>query len=418
LEVRSSKSEVKLGIRANLDQFVVQLVLVFFVGIIIGLERITIPKVAEQEFGISSFTVIMTFVISFGLVKGILNLFGGVLSERYGRKPILVFGWIIAIPIPLMIIIATDWWLILLANLLLGVNQGLAWSMTVTSKIDISGSEWRGFAVGLNEWAGYGGVAVATLIAGYLVAQFDSLRTAPFLFGLLIVVLANLIAIMFAKETIHYAQTESKDHRKYPADPEVSLSEVFVQTSFINKTLFATSQAGLIEKFVDVILWVGFPLYFSRLDLPIEQIGLIVAVYGFSWGFLQLITGVLSDRIGRKPLIFMGMVISGLGISVIILVEGLVWWIIISSLIGAGMAMLYPTLLAVVGDVADPKWRATSLGVYRMWRDGGYAIGAFLIGFVMDLFSIEFGFYFTTGCMLVSAVLVLIYMKESKPITK
>jgi MFS family permease len=409
LEVEQKKPDIELGIKTNLDQFVVQLVLVFFVGIIIGLERITIPKIAEQEFGISSFTVIMTFVISFGVVKGILNLFGGVLSEKYGRKPILVVGWLIAIPIPIMIIIATDWWLILFANILLGVNQGLAWSMTVTSKIDISGSEWRGFAVGLNEWAGYGGVAVATLIAGLLIAQFNSLRLAPFLFGLVVVIIANLIAIFLSKETIHYARIESKD-------PEVSLKEVFIRTSFTNKTLFATSQAGLIEKFVDVILWVGFPLYFSRLNLPIEQIGLIVAVYGFSWGFLQLITGVLSDRIGRKPLIFMGMIISGLGISAIIMVEGLVWWIIISSFIGGGMAMLYPTLLAVVGDVADPKWRATSLGVYRMWRDGGYAIGALLIGFVMDLITIEFGFYFTTICMLMSAFIVLIFLNESKPI--
>jgi MFS family permease len=413
---RTKKTDIELGIKANLDQFVVQLILVFFVGIIIGLERITIPKVAEQEFGISSFTVIMTFVISFGVVKGILNLFGGVLAEKYGRKPILIVGWLIAIPIPLMIIIATDWWLILLANLLLGVNQGLAWSMTVTSKIDISGSEYRGFAIGLNEWAGYGGVAFATLIAGFLVAQFDSLRTAPFLFGLLIIVIANLIAFFFAKETIHYTQTESKSNGKIQIDPEVSLLDVFVKTSFTNKTLFATSQAGLIEKFVDVILWVGFPLYFSRLNIPIEQIGVIVAVYGFSWGFLQLITGIMSDRFGRKPLIFLGMIISGLGVSAIILVDGLFWWIIVSSFIGAGMAMLYPTLLAVVGDVADPKWRATSLGVYRMWRDGGYAIGAFLIGIVMDLIDIEFGFFFTTVCMLVSAAFVLIFMDETKPI--
>jgi MFS family permease len=398
-----------------LGQFLIQLVLVFFVGIIIGLERITIPKIAEQEFGISSFAVIMTFVISFGFVKGLINLVAGVLSENYGRKPILVLGWLIALPIPLLIIFATDWWFILLANILLGVNQGLAWSMTVTSKIDISGSERRGFAVGLNEWAGYGGVAVATLTSGFLIVQFDSLREIPFLFGLLIIILANIITILFASETIEFAQKESEEMGGRKWEEKTPFSEVFLKTSLTNKTLFATSQAGLVEKFVDVVVWVGFPLYFSTFNLPIEQIGLIVAVYGFSWGFLQLITGDLSDRFGRKPLIFLGMILSGLGISTITIFDGLSWWIIISSLIGAGMAMLYPTLLAVVGDVADPTWRATSLGVYRMWRDGGYAIGALLIGFAMDLINIEFGFFFTTGFMILSAALVLIFMEESKP---
>ncbi|MHA2173836.1 MAG: MFS transporter [Candidatus Hodarchaeales archaeon] len=404
-----------LGIRANLDQFIVQLLLVFFVGIIIGLERITIPKVAEQEFGISSFTVIMTFVISFGVVKSLLNLYGGYISEKYGRKPVLIVGWLIAIPIPILIIIAKDWWIIVFANLLLGVNQGLAWSMTVTSKIDISGKEWRGFAVGLNEWAGYGGVALATLIAGFLITQFNSLRTVPFMFGLVIVVLANIVAIFFSKETIHFAKKES---RKINGREKIDFVDIFKKTSITNKTLFATSQAGLIEKFVDVVVWVGFPVYFSTINLPIDQLGIIVAVYGFSWGFLQLLTGVLSDQIGRKPLIFGGMVLSGIGVSAVIIVEGLFMWIVVSTIIGMGMAMLYPTLLAVVGDVAEPAWRATSLGVYRMWRDAGYAIGAFLIGIVMDMINIEFGFFFTTGMMLISAFIVLIFMDESMPTRK
>ncbi|MHA1940097.1 MAG: MFS transporter [Candidatus Hodarchaeales archaeon] len=404
-----------LGIRANLDQFIVQLLLVFFVGIIIGLERITIPKVAEQEFGISSFTVIMTFVISFGVVKSLLNLYGGYISEKYGRKPVLIVGWLIAIPIPILIIIAKDWWIIVFANLLLGVNQGLAWSMTVTSKIDISGKEWRGFAVGLNEWAGYGGVALATLIAGFLITQFNSLRTVPFMFGLVIVVLANIVAIFFSKETIHFAKKES---RKINGREKIDFVDIFKKTSITNKTLFATSQAGLIEKFVDVVVWVGFPVYFSTINLPIDQLGIIVAVYGFSWGFLQLLTGVLSDQIGRKPLIFGGMVLSGIGVSAVIIVEGLFMWIVVSTIIGMGMAMLYPTLLAVVGDVAEPAWRATSLGVYRMWRDAGYAIGAFLIGIVMDMINIEFGFFFTTGMMLISAFIVLIFMDESIPTRK
>ena len=366
-----NNKEITLGIRANLDQFIVQLILVFFVGILVGLERNIIPKSAEEEFGVSNLILIMTFVISFGVVKGLLNLYGGHLSEKYGRRKILIIGWLIAIPIPPMIIFATNWIIIVIANILLGVNQGLAWSMTVTSKIDIAGKEHRGLAIGMNEWAGYTGVALAALIGGYLASssQYDSIRTGPFIFGMVIVLLANLVAILFAKETIHYAKHESSEVKDTQA--KLPFWEIFWITSVKNRTLFAASQAGLIEKFVDVVVWVGFPLYFITLGIPIEEMGLIVSSYGFSWGFLQLVTGSLSDKIGRKPLIVMGMLLSGVGTIGIVLVSDLVNWIIIAVIIGAGMAMLYPNLLAVVSDVAEPVWRATSLGVYRMWRDWG-----------------------------------------------
>jgi MFS family permease len=417
------KNYNELGIRANLYQFLTQLLLVFFVGIIIGLERNIIPLIASEEFGIGSVTVIMSFVISFGVVKGLLNLYGGHLSEKYGRKNILIIGWLFALPIPILIIFAWEWWIIVFANILLGINQGLAWSMTVTSKIDIVGKKWRGLAIGMNEWAGYTGVALATLIGGYLasVRLFptilpDSIRVAPFMFGMVIILLANLVSIVFAKETINYALNESKVNNSTNAIvfSKVPFSTVFKETTFSNKTLFATSQAGLIEKFVDVTVWVAFPLYFATLNMPIEEMALIVAVYGFSWGFLQLVTGPLSDIIGRKPLVVSGLVLSGLGISIIVLVDGILMWLATSLVIGAGMAMLYPTLLAVVSDVADPSWRATSLGVYRMWRDGGFAIGALIIGVTIDLINIKSGFFITTFFMLISAVIVLLFMKETK----
>ena len=413
---------VKLGIRNNLSQFIVQLILVFFVGIIVGLERNIIPKSAEEEFGISNFALIMTFVISFGVVKAVLNLYGGRLSERYGRKRILIIGWLIAIPIPIMIILATSWYVIILANLLLGANQGLAWSMTVTSKIDLAGKKWRGFAIGVNEWAGYTGVAVAALVGGYLAenSRFDSIRTGPFLFGLVIILLANLVTILFAKETIHYARKEKADAKATLGDDQIDLTfnEIFWLATFKDRTLFASSQAGLIEKFVDVIVWVGFPLYFTTFGTSLEEMGVIVASYGFSWGFLQLLTGPISDRIGRKPMIFTGMVISGIGTFAIVLFDTLFAWIVISIIIGIGMAFLYPTLLAVVSDMSDPVWRATSLGVYRMGRDAGYAIGALMIGVTMQVLGIKWGFYLTGVLMIISAILVWIFMDETEQDTE
>ena len=311
MQARSFEPELRLGIRPNLGQFLVQTLLVFFVGMTVGLERTVVPVLAEEEFAIASSSVILSFVVSFGSVKALLNLFGGRLSESWGRKPVLVVGWLVAIPIPLIIIWAPNWWWIVFANLLMGVNQGLAWSMTVTSKMDIVGSRIRGLATGINEFAGYSGVATSALVTGYLAAAYG-LRPTPFYFGLAVILAALGIAVVMAKETIHYARHEalledsvdtgsSGNPAQKPNDkPGPSFKDIFKLTTWGDPSMFAACQAGLIHKFTDALVWVSFPLFFKAEGLGVGQIGLIIGVYGFTWGILQLGTGYMTDKIGRK----------------------------------------------------------------------------------------------------------------------
>ena len=418
--------ELKLGIRPNLGQFLVKTLLVFFVGITIGMERNVIPVLAEDEFAIASSSVILSFVVSFGFVKALLNLFGGRLSESWGRKPVLILGWLVAIPIPLIIIWAPNWWWIVSANLLMGVNQGLACSMTVTSKMDLVGAQKRGLATGINEFAGYSGVASGALVTGFLAAAYG-LRPAPFYFGLAVILAALGIAVVLTKETIHHARREADLYDAANAGSGAqsvqqpgggkgpSLVDIFKLTTWGDRAMFAASQAGLLHKFTDALVWVSFPLFFKSEGLAVERIGLIIGVYGFTWGFLQLGTGVMTDRIGRKWPIVAGLFLCGAGVWSTVAVSGLGMWIVTAAAIGVGMALLYPSLLAAVADNSHPSWRGTSLGVYRMWRDSGYAFGALLIGLVSDAFGFKSGFYFTAVVMFVSGAIVALWMYETAP---
>lgn len=280
-----SQKILELGIRANLGQFIVQTLLVFFVGMTIGLERNVVPVLAEEDFAIASSSVILSFVVSFGFVKAILNLIGGRPSESWGRKPILIAGWLAAVPIPLIIIFAPNWWWIVGANVLMGVNQGLAWSMTVTSKMDLVGERRRGLVMGINEFPGYTGVAVSVLVTGYLAASYG-LRPAPFYFGLAVILAALGVALVFSKETVHHARQEAV-RTGAPTGPAPSFLAVFKLTTWQDRALFSCCQAGLLHKITDALVWVSFPLYFRSKGLDVGQIGLIVGVYGLTWGYFS-----------------------------------------------------------------------------------------------------------------------------------
>jgi len=428
--VQSSQPNIQFGILPNLGQFAVLTLLVFFVGMTVGMERTVVPVLAEEEFAVASSSVILSFLVSFGFVKALLNLVGGRLSESWGRKPVLMIGWLVAVPIPLMIIWAPNWWWIVAANLLMGVNQGLAWSMTVTAKMDLVGGKNRGLATGINEFAGYSGVAISALATGYLAASYG-LRPVPFYFGLATIIAGLGISLIFVKETVHHARLEARPgptadtgtgnapagEGASPRGPSLgpSFLDVFKLTTWQDRSLFAASQGGLVHKFTDALVWVSFPLFFRDQGLNVGQIGLIIGVYGLTWGILQLFTGPLSDRVGRKWPIVAGLFLCGTGVWLTLAVSGMVMWMAASAVIGLGMALLYPSLLAAVGDVAHPRWRGTSLGVYRMWRDSGYAFGAIFIGVISDVLGFNYGFYFTAAAMFLSGGVVAFVMYETAP---
>lgn len=416
------------GIRANLGQFLFQMLQVFFVGLTIGLQRNVVPALAEEEFGLApgSFTLFMAFIISFGFVKGALNFVAGRLSERVGRRRVLLWGWLAAIPIPFMILYAPSWNWIIAANVLLGLNQGFAWSMTVTSKADITRAEQRGLATGFNEFAGYTGVAVAGVITGYLAAGMEP-RMALFVFGLTVAIIALVTAWAFAAETLHWARAEARSYAAgtqsgpRPRYPEglpnhPGTREVFAFVSFRHRTFAALSQAGLVEKFVDALVWAFFPAWLHMQGVSVVNIGWIVGVFGVVWGASQLWTGPLSDQIGRKGPIVAGMWICGAGVAATLMVEGFWWWCATAAVAGVGMALLYPTLIASVSDISHPSWRSSSLGVYRFWRDTGYGIGALVIGIAADLTgAMETGFWLTAIAMGLSGLWVLLAAEETHP---
>jgi MFS family permease len=414
------------GIRPNIGQFTQQLLQVFFVGLTIGMQRTVVPVLAETEFGVpaGSFTLLMAFVVSFGFVKGGMNFVSGRISEKIGRRKVLIWGWLVALPIPFIFLYAPSWNWIVAANILLGVNQGFAWSMTVTSKLDIVGPEQRGLATGFNEFSGYGGVALAGLLTGYLASDFDP-RWTLFVFGLSVILLALASALAFSKETLHWARAESAAHKagthkgprpRFPSNvsEHPSSLEIFKLVSFRHRTFAALSQAGCVEKFVDALVWVFFPVYLHARGLSLIDIGWVVGVYGFVWGGSQLWTGPLSDVVGRKWPIVIGMWTCAVGIAATLFVDGMAGWSMTAALTGVGMALLYPTLIAAVGDISHPDWRGTSLGVYRFWRDFGYGIGALLLGLIADAFgTLEAGFWLTVIAMALSGSWVAFAMDET-----
>jgi MFS family permease len=362
------------------------------------------------------------------VVKSALNLVAGRLADRVGRKPLLLLGWLAALPIPFMIIFAPSWWWVVLANVLLGVNQGLAWTITVTSKIDLVGARSRGFALGINEFSGYAGVAVGGFVGGLLSSIYGP-NVAPFVFMLVVTLVFFGISRFLIHETLPFTHLEQAQRTRAQAEPRAaeapahdpataplpSLRAIFALTTWGDRTLAAASQAGLVEKFTDTLAWGLFPLYFASRGLSLASIGALVAVYTGVWAALQIFTGYLTDRIGRKWPIVAGMWLAAAGITLVGLSDGLPGWISGATLMGVGMALLYPTLLATVSDVAHPRWRGSALGVYRLWRDSGYALGALVIGAIADAFGLLAGFWFAAAIMTVSGLLVAILMYETLP---
>ncbi len=420
---------VKQGLRQNLGQFVILIVVNAFVGSMVGLEQTVVPLIGKDVFGIQSNAIILSFIASFGLVKALLNLYAGALAERWGRKRVLIVGWLFGIPVPFILLFAPDWNWIIFANVLLGVNQGLAWSMTVNMKIDLVGKEKRGLALGLNEFAGYLSVAVVGFATGYLASVYG-LKPFPFYIGIAFAVLGTLLSWIVVRDTKQFILLETKSHdddgnnnpnhkesgrlTKSNSQRELSFKQVFTLTSWQNRTLLSVSQAGLVNNLVFGVSWGLFTLYFASFSLNVNDIGFLKALHPAVWGILQLGTGALSDKVGRKSLIYTGMIVQAAGIWIVLFANSMLGWIIGMSLLGVGTAFVYPTLLAAISDVAHPKWRATSLGVYRFWRDLGFVFGAIGIGFLADLFGASLAINSVAWIALVSGVFVFVFMRETR----
>jgi MFS family permease len=412
---------VALGLGANLGQFSLLVLVNAFVGGMVGLERTVLPLIAQREFGLASKSAILSFIVSFGVVKAISNLLAGKYSDVVGRKRLLVLGWLFGLPVPFMVMWAPSWEMITTANVLLGINQGLCWSTTVIMKIDLVGPKRRGFAMGLNEFAGYGAVALAALASGYLASVYG-LRPLPFYLGIAFSVLGLLLSLAFVKDTTEHAREEARNHiggeSKLPP-----FREIFALTSYRNPTLLSVSQAGLINNLNDGMAWGLFPLFFASYGLEVGSIGVLASIYPAVWGLSQLATGALSDRWGRKWMIAIGMWVQAVGIWLIAAAPKLVtggdrnfWlWIVGTMLLGLGTALVYPTLLAAIGDVVHPSWRASAVGVYRLWRDLGYAVGALLSGVIADLFGLMWAIGTVGALTFISGLVVAIRMHETNP---
>ena len=406
--------EVRLGLAANAGQFGLLVAVNALVGGMLGQERTVLPLLAEREFKLGAYTAALTFIVVFGLAKALTNYGAGTWSDRFGRKPVLVAGWLVAVPVPLLLIWAPSWTWVLVANVLLGISQGMTWSTTVIMKIDLVGPARRGFAMGLNEAAGYAAVAGTALVTGYL-AEAYGLRPAPFLLGIAFAALGLDLSTLVVRETRGHAEAEARDHVSRSQDLHHALSdrEVFVQTSFRDPALSSASQAGLVNNLNDGLAWGLFPVLFASAGLSVSRIGVLVAVYPAVWGLGQLYTGALSDRWGRKWMIATGMWVQAAGLVVVAAGHSFEVWSLGVVLLGLGTAMVYPVLLAAIGDVAHPAWRARSVGVYRLWRDGGFAVGALLAGVVADLLGIPAAVWTVAALTAASGLVVAVRMYET-----
>jgi len=405
----SDSPDIRLGLRENWQQFALLVLVNAFVGGMVGVERTVVPLIGAQEFRIASTTLVTSFIVSFGIVKAIANLVSGHFADVYGRKHVLIAGWLVGLPVPFMIGWGPSWGWIIAANALLGINQGLAWSMTVVMKVDLVGPKSRGLAVGLNEFAGYLAVGVTAFLSGYI-AEHYGLRPQPFYLGIGYAILGLLLSIAAIRDTRHHVRLESSEHAS-PA-PVVRFWEIFQRTSFRDRNLFAASQAGLVNNLNDGMSWGIFPLYYAALGLGVERIGVLKAVYPAAWGILQTVTGPLSDRSGRKGLIVAGMWIQAVALFLTATTQDFSWWFGASILLGVGTAMVYPTLIAAVSDACHPSWRARSLSVYRFWRDMGYAIGALAAGIIADLFGFSWAIAAIGALTFLSGAVVALVMRE------
>lgn len=406
--LENSLNKVQVGVKENLLQFSLLVVINLFVGAMVGLERTILPIIGEEHFALTSVSAALSFIISFGFSKAIVNLFAGNLADRMGRKQVLLIGWAIGLFVPLLVIFAKSWWMIVFANILLGINQALTWSMTVNMKVDLAKKTQRGLAVGLNEFAGYIGVALMAMISGYVASTY-SLRPEPFYIGVGIVIVGFTLSLL-VRDTKEHLKLQSQKQKN--AQP-IEANEVFKQTTWKDKNLSSSSFAGMTTNLKDGMAWGLFPLFFTSSGLSVGQIGTIVAIYPAAWGFFQLFTGVLSDRIGRKWLITFGMWLQAGSLWWILFVDTYSLWIMGALLLGIGTAMVYPTLIASISDVAHPDWRATSMGVYRFWRDSGYAFGALMAGLITDFLNVHWAIGLVALLPFIAGVITSVRMTET-----
>jgi len=419
----SKETRVRFGIRENLGQFSLLVVINAFVGMMVGLERTVVPLIGEKEFGLVSKTAIVSFIVSFGITKAIFNLFAARVSESVGRKKVLVLGWLLGLPVPFIIIFANRWFWFDVANVLLGMNQALCWSMTVIMKVDLAGPKRRGLALGINEFAGYVAVGFTAWVTGYIAGEY-ALRPQPFYLGIAVAIAGLLLSAFGVRESIDHARLEAKLHdsailssaggaSEAKEVSHLSLREIFCLASWKDRNLFSCSQAGLVNNLNDGMSWGIYPLFFASYGLGVAAIGTIKAVYPATWGVFQLFTGHFSDRWGRKRLIATGMIVQAGGIWLTVQVPVYTAWIVGALLQGIGTAMVYPTLLAAIGDVTHPQSRATTMGVYRFWRDLGYAVGALLSGVIADLLGMRTAVRVVAVLTFVSGLQVAIRMRET-----
>ncbi|MEQ1693339.1 MAG: MFS transporter [Gemmatimonas sp.] len=403
---------VRLGLRENLGQFSLLVVINAFVGAMVGMERSILPSIAEQEFAIAAKSAVLSFIVVFGVTKACTNYLAGRLSDRFGRKHVLVAGWIVAVPVPFLLMWAPSWTWVLVANAFLGVSQGLTWSTTVIMKIDLAGPEKRGLAMGLNEFAGYFAVAGSALATGFIAAHYG-LRPQPFYLGVAFVAIGLLLSVVAVRETSHHVVAESALHNARSQERVPTQREVFWRTTLHDRDLSSASQAGLVNNLNDGMAWGLFPLFFAAANMDIGQVGTLAAIYPATWGMGQLLTGAWSDRVGRKWLIASGMWVQAVGIGVVAVSSRFAGFGTGAALLGVGTAMVYPTLLAAIGDVAHPSWRASAVGVYRLWRDLGYAVGALLAGLTADALGLPAAMWLIAALTCASGILVAVRMRET-----
>ncbi|MFE6870729.1 MFS transporter [Kitasatospora sp. NPDC057692] len=415
--VSAPRPAVRLGLRANLAQFTLLVAVNALVGGMLGQERTVLPLLADRTFHLSAYTAALTYIVAFGATKAVTNFFAGALSDRYGRKPVLVAGWLLALPVPLLLIWAPTWGWVVFANVLLGVNQGLTWSTTVIMKIDLVGSARRGLAMGFNEAAGYLAVAATAMGTGAIAAHWG-LRPQPFLLGIAFAALGLGLSVLAVRETRDHARAEAARHPA-PADPGhhggLTTGQVARTTSLTDRALSSASWAGLVNNLNDALAWGILPLLFAAHGLSIGRIGLLAALYPAVWGLGQILTGWWSDRIGRKHLITAGMLLQAVALGLVATGTTFEVWALAQILLGAGTALVYPTLLAVIGDVAHPAWRARAVGVYRLWRDGGFAVGALLAGALADAYGVTTAVWAVAALTAAAGAVVAVRMYETHP---
>jgi len=402
---------VRLGLRENWRQFSLLVLVNAFVGGMVGIERTVVPLIGAEEFRIESTMLITSFIVSFGVVKAFANLVSGQLADRWGRRRVLVIGWLLGLPVPLLIIVAPAWEWVIAANVLLGLSQGFAWSMTVIMKVDLVGPRNRGLAVGLNECAGYVAVGLTAFLTGYLASRFG-LRPAPIYLGVIYAVAGTALSVLVVRDTRGHVRMEAG--RVEGGSSTLSFRKVFLLTSFGNRNLFAASQAGLVNNLNDGMSWGILPLFFTGLGLGLERIGILKAVYPAVWGVCQIGSGMLSDRWGRKGLIVWGMWVQAAGLLLTALTGRFEWWLLAGILMGLGTAMVYPSLIAAVSDAAHPVWRARALSVYRFWRDLGYAIGALSAGLIADRFGFQTAILAVAAITFLSGAVAALAMRERR----